>query len=363
MKKKILFLLKLPPPITGATIMNQRVYNSNLLRKNFTIRTITVSYAKNVADLGKLSLNKIYVFFRFFFKLLYQLFFYRPDLVYFQISPLSSAFLRDIIFVTIIKIFNSRILFHLHGKGIKKQTKRFFLNKIYKFSFNKSHIICLSHFLVKDIENIYRHEPFVVNNCLLTQDFFPKEEKQNFKPVILFISNLFLSKGINDFIEALYILKEKGIDFRGKIIGREADLCQESLSTLLNRKKLNVIVKYLGAKYNGEKNKELLSSDIFVHPTREDAFPLVILEAMQAGLPIISTYEGAIPEIIDDGITGFIVDKNSPEQIAEKLEVLIKKPELRKQMGEAGRKKFLENYTIEKFEQNMLRVFNKVLRK
>ena len=83
---------------------------------------------------------------------------------------------------------------------------------------------------------------------------------------------------------------------------------------------------------------------------------------MQAGLPVVATNVGAIPEIVEDGITGYVVNRNEPYQIKEKLEVLIKDPILRKQMGVAGRRKFLNNYTLEKFNSNMNKVFEDIMR-
>jgi glycosyltransferase involved in cell wall biosynthesis len=82
---------------------------------------------------------------------------------------------------------------------------------------------------------------------------------------------------------------------------------------------------------------------------------------MQVGLPVIATIEGAIPEIIDDGITGFLVDKSSPKQIAEKIQLLIDNPDMRSRMGIAGRKKYEEKYTLEIFEDNLKKVFEEVI--
>jgi len=82
---------------------------------------------------------------------------------------------------------------------------------------------------------------------------------------------------------------------------------------------------------------------------------------MQAGLPVVSTFEGAIPEIVDDGVTGFLVPQKNPQALAEKLEILIKDSELRQKMGAAGRKKFLEKYTVDKFENNLLAIFKEVI--
>ena len=84
---------------------------------------------------------------------------------------------------------------------------------------------------------------------------------------------------------------------------------------------------------------------------------------MRAGLPVISTFEGAISEIIDDGKTGYLVKQRNINELAEKIAILIKDKELREKMGKAGRKKFLERYTLEKFEKNMVRVFDQILNK
>ena len=111
----------------------------------------------------------------------------------------------------------------------------------------------------------------------------------------------------------------------------------------------------------GKKKNELMySNDIMILPTKRDYFPTVILEAMRCGMPVISTREGAIPEIVDDGQNGFLVEKNSPHQIAEKIEYLINNPKIMDEMGQKGRKKYLENYTLDKFEQNMRKVFKSI---
>ena len=121
-------------------------------------------------------------------------------------------------------------------------------------------------------------------------------------------------------------------------------------------------MEVVGSKFDTEKEKIYLESEIFVFPTQYDVWGLVLLEAMRAGLPVISTYVGAIPEIVDDGITGFLVEKQNPVALAEKMEILIKDKDLRDKMGQAGRKKFLEKYTLDIFEQNLKNVFDEVLK-
>lgn len=77
---------------------------------------------------------------------------------------------------------------------------------------------------------------------------------------------------------------------------------------------------------------------------------------MQQGLPCISTNEGGIASIIDDGKTGFLVEKLNPVQLADKIEVLLKDKKLRTDMGRAGKEKFEQEFTLSKFEERMLEI-------
>jgi glycosyltransferase involved in cell wall biosynthesis len=92
-----------------------------------------------------------------------------------------------------------------------------------------------------------------------------------------------------------------------------------------------------------------------VYPTsfRQECFPLVILEAMQSGLPIIASDEGAISEIIDNDINGIVLKNWTAESFSEKIAVLIQDSDLRSKLGENAKKKFNENYTIHDLEKNM----------
>lgn len=114
-------------------------------------------------------------------------------------------------------------------------------------------------------------------------------------------------------------------------------------------------MNYWGRRYGAEKNVFWQDADIFVFPTFYDneTFGLVNLEAMEYALPVISTNEGGIPDIVVNGQTGYTVDKNNPEALADALERLFRNPELGVQMGKIGRKRFEEMFTEETFERNI----------
>ncbi|MBI9054684.1 MAG: glycosyltransferase family 4 protein [Bacteroidales bacterium] len=365
MKNKILFLLKTPPPITGATLMNKRVCVSKYLNHEHDIHTIEISYNKTVSGFGKLNPLKAIKFIKILFSLIYQLLRYRPHLVYFQISPTGISFLRDTIFVILIKLFRIKLAFHLRGKGIKNKIKNnSILRNYYKWIFKNISVICLSELLTYDIADIFTGTPFVVYNGMPEFNFIC-EKKTEKKVNILYLSNLIKEKGVLDYIDTLSILNTKGFDFTGTIVGEESDITKEYLLHYISKKGLSNRIVYRGSKYNDDKFKEYCTADIFLFPTyySVEAFPGVVLEAMQFGLPVIATNEASIPIIIDDNKTGFLVDPKSPSQIAEKLEMLINNPNLRKEMGERGKEKFFKNFTFEIFEKNLSSTFDKILKK
>ena len=89
-----------------------------------------------------------------------------------------------------------------------------------------------------------------------------------------------------------------------------------------------------------------------------ECFPLVLLEAMEHGLPCISTTEGGIPGIVDDGKTGFLVPKHDVAVLADKILLLLNDSVLRSNMGKVGREKFEKEFTLEVFEKRMVEILS-----
>ena len=264
-----------------------------------------------------------------------------------------------------LKLLKIKIVYHLHGKGIKGKSKSRFINFLYRFAFRKSDIICLSPLLVNDIEDVFNGNIHIVNNGI--PDILNRKSTENGnrsfgkKVSILFLSNLLRSKGLLDFLEAIKILSVKSIDFGAVIVGAESEYDSRFLSEYFKENGLEQKISFLGPKYGSEKEEVFSMCDILVFPTLNDVWGNVILEAMQCGKPVIATYEGAIPEIIDNEVTGYLVAKNSPRQIADKLELLIIDQTLRESFGYAGRKKYEEKFTRNTFEKNMDLVFHRIL--
>lgn len=362
-KPKILFLVQLPPPVHGASLMNQFLTDSTLLNEKFSKEVLNLDFVTTLSEIGKFTLGKIIKMFKFSFVLFRTLFKSKFDLVYFTLSPIGGAFYRDALFVFILKMFNSNIVYHLHGKGISEEIKNPLKKIVYKFVFKNTSVICLSNLLHYDIKDVFNGKIYDVPNGIpeINMDISNRNLKE-----IVYLSALKRSKGILNLVEALRILDSQNIDFRVKIIGSSTDdLTVEELKKEIKDYKIDEKVKVLGPIYGDNKFIELSTSGIFCLPTyyRNECFPISILEAMMMGLVVVSTNNGAIEEIIDHGINGMVVKKNEPESLSSMLlDLLNKENKDLKIMGDAARLKFKKEYNIKVFELKIINVFNEILK-
>ncbi|MCG8701843.1 MAG: glycosyltransferase family 4 protein [Bacteroidales bacterium] len=357
-KKSILFFLKVPPPYTGAAIMNKRINDSTYLNEAFNLSKINISYSQSVEALGKIQFRKLIIFLKIIFRLLKSLRF-DHDLVYMQVSCTGLTFMRDSFFIFLMRLRRRKVVAHIRIQGFHKMLgSKPMLLKLYQRVFKNLEVICLSKHLANDFTIIKPKKIYVVNNGIPILDIskYNKRTKTN-RLNILFFSNLIYSKGIIDFLETIKIISKENENIYGIIIGNEAELNRTELNMQIQEMDISNYIDYLGPKFDDDKNEILASTDIFVFPTHYDAFPGVLLEAMQFALPIITTKVGAIPEIVDNEVSGLIVEKQRPDLLAEKLQYLIDNNTRRIELGQNARQKFLNCYTIEKMEQNLEEVF------
>ena len=173
-------------------------------------------------------------------------------------------------------------------------------------------------------------------------------------PRLLFLSNLIESKGIYVLLEACRMLKEEGVAFRCDYVGGESKLISgEAFRSAIAERGLTDCVTYHGPQYGAAKERFFREADIFVFPTFYDneCFPLVLVEAMQHRLPVISTMEGGIPDIVTDGVNGFVCPQRDVQALAEALRKLIAEPQMRVAMGQRGYELYRERMTLEVFEK------------
>lgn len=360
----IIFLLHLPPPIHGSSMVGNFIKESVSVNRAFSCTFINLLASKNIASTGKVSLDKLLGFVRIYVKVLVQLLRLKPQLCYFALTTTGGAFFKDVLLIFLLKLFKVRIVYHLHNKGISTHAHQLLYRLSYEFVFKDSDVIILSQNLYKDIETFV---PFskvhICPNGIPDNDSYNKVlDKHNGIFNILFLSNLIESKGVFVLLDACKILKDKGLFFKCTFIGSEGDLNKDIFEKRVDLLGLQDFVRYEGKKIGNEKIRYFHAASVFVFPTfyKNETFGLVNLEAMQNSLPVISTFEGGIPDIVEDGVSGFLVPQKNVLLLAEKIEFLINNPEIVKRMGEAGRRKYEKEFTLNIFENNMINILNQI---
>jgi len=112
-------------------------------------------------------------------------------------------------------------------------------------------------------------------------------------------------------------------------------------------------VRMVGPVAGERKNQLLASSTVMVFPSHSEGHPLVLLEALSASLPVITTRVGAIPEIISDGKEGFLIDRGDVVALADRTARLVGDPELRARMSFCARRRYERDFTAEHFADRL----------
>jgi glycosyltransferase involved in cell wall biosynthesis len=182
--------------------------------------------------------------------------------------------------------------------------------------------------------------------CLLEQD-------TNQGPVFITVGRLAPPKDFETLFKTLQKLDH------GKTIVVGDGPYRPRVEKFINQNGLSQKIYLLGERENVP--DLLASSEIFVLSSKKEGLPRTIIEAMLSGLPVVATRVGGIPELVEDGVTGFLVPRGNFEAFAKALNRLTEDPDLRRAMGEAGRKKALLEFTLDRMHKQTLRVYEEVL--
>ncbi|MFT3752813.1 MAG: glycosyltransferase family 4 protein [Paludibacter sp.] len=354
---KILFILHYPPPIHGAAAVGLQIKESELINKTFSCKYINLGTSRTIDEIGGKSVQKLFRYLAIIWQVLIQLVFNRPDLCYLSITSKGVPFYKDATLVLLAKLFGVKLVYHFHNKGVSLMQDRVFDNLLYKFVFKKSNVILLSEKLYPDIQKyVSLKQIHFCPNGIPDMEILTVDKKEDGRVSLLFLSNLLVSKGVFVLLEACRVLKNKNLNFECVFVGGIGDINQQQFEEKLKDLDLADCVKYEGRKIGKEKAEAFATADIFVHPTLDDCFPLVLLEAMQYSLPVVSTLEGGVPDIVVNNATGYLVEKANVETLAGQLEMLIKQSELRKRFGSAGRGRYENEFKIQCFENRLHKI-------
>jgi glycosyltransferase involved in cell wall biosynthesis len=341
-KRKIHFCFPLSGPNNGVKIISTYILNNFLEDKSFDLIVIDTAQSRGFDNFGKFNLNKIVYTLILYLKLLKVK---REDLIYLNFTPKGFAFFRDFFMILICNIKRGNVTVHVHANDLEKK-----INPVTRFLLNRIKIIVINRMQYNNLKELHSNL-FLVKNAL--PDFFklsPLTNKlKDDKIRLLFFSNLSKEKGVFRLESIIRLIGKSNLNCEVNIYGGILDKSNE---TIFKDLKLNYdFINYFGPitdekeKYNIfiENNFLLFLSDI-----NYEVSPLVYIEALMSGLPVITTKQVVSDDIINKKC-GFHISEEGSELLTllQDYNFLssIRKEELKKRCKDV----YLKNYSFDYF--------------
>lgn len=288
------------------------------------------------------------------------LFFGSYDLIHIHVSSRAS-FWRKALFILMAKIFKKKIIFHLHGSEFRQffdDELSPFSRRIALFIINKPDVILALSVSWGEWLNSRVSGPKVI---ILENSIVPSllsERLTKNQGQILFLGRIGERKGFWDLLAALKQLVDKGYEFK-LLAGGDGEV--EKAKSLVIDYGLQDKVEFLGWVRSKQKLELLASSSIFLLPSYNEGMPMSVLEALSAGLPVISTNVGGIPEQVADGVEGYVIAPGDVAALTQSLMMLLDSSDLQERMSRACVEKFERCFSTDVVLPKLEKIYDDLL--
>lgn len=348
-RSTVIVIGPVPPPHHGVSVMTKHVIEATRLCGRLADHLDT-SDPRPLETIGRLDFQNVRLGLRHAAILVRMLVKHPEASVYLPISQVRWGFLRDALFLVVARLWRRPIYVHLHGgsfgrfydessQSLRRLIRWTLSGVTQAWVLTPSLRINLERFV--DPERIH-----VVENVVADPGVASKQSiDASFR--VLSLANLLPEKGSEELLAALLVLGELARGWEIRLIGEPHSVMVERLRPAVERlSALGVGVAMPGVRTGREKDAELHAADLFVYPTRyrEEGQPLVLLEAMAAGLPIITTRLAGIPDTLVDGVHAALVEPGDVYGLAAEIGRLHSDARRRSELGRAARQRYEEFY-------------------
>jgi glycosyltransferase involved in cell wall biosynthesis len=293
-------------------------------------------------------------------------------------------------FAALIKSLNPtlRVILHMHGEWLTQVKFKHLASRLSRIDL----VISCSEFVTKAISTKFPH---VANRCKtvpmgVSPELFSRDcrnyQADNSSPSqLLYVGRISPEKGVHVLLDAFELIIRQYPDAMLTIVGSESiapreditDLCLgkeivESLESFYRDGYLNQLkrklspeaakrVTFTGLAAHGEVPTFYQRADIYIGPSLYESFGVSVLEAMAAGVPVVTTGVGAVPELISDGHSGLVVDTADPSGIADAVIRLFRDSELRNAIVFAAREAVWKKFSWETICSELIQMYHRAL--
>lgn len=377
-----------PPPYAGPEIFYEAMLpRVKSLDGSFRIVHVSSNIRKENLKKGTLDFEGLVAFLKVYRKFLIQLMKSRPKLVYLPLASGKIGFLRDAVIIWTSAVLRRRIVLHYHGGNFNNfyGKSASWLKKAITISLRLvDTVIVLGQNLGFMFEGLVPKENIrVLYNGIDAEGYKGlQRHPSNSKVTILFMGHLTYPKGFWHLTKAYCRLREKYPNMQFQFAGalpeatgnvaeflsgsdredfqnRMGEITEETLRFIKDADQYGAT--YLGFVTGKAKMDALARADIFVLSSFTEGFPMSVLEAMAAGLPVVVTPVGVLPEILKEGENCLFVKAGDADDLEAKIEILVRDEELRRRMGESNRELAIRELDIKLVAENLVHIFEETV--
>jgi glycosyltransferase involved in cell wall biosynthesis len=350
-----------PPPYHGVAVATRALLDRGL-GSGFRLRHLDLADRRGIQHVDRPDLHDVWLFAAQWFRLLVLLSRERVHLVYIPLSQTTIGVLRDSLLMWPAYLLGARVIFHLHGGQFRAwydaspRPLRAYARVVLR---RASRVIVLGESLRPVFDGLVdpKRIEVVPNGVADLGRRGARGVSGRYR--VLHVGTLSLAKGALELLGAAARVVASRGDVEFVLAGpwlREED--RREAEAVVARSGLASHVTYPGQVDRARKAELLVSADVFVFPgLQQEGQPLVVLEAMAAGLPVVFTDRGCLRETVVEGATGCVVKTGDAADLARVLLRLINHPEEGRGLGAAGRRRYEALYTLDRFVARMAGVF------
>lgn len=368
MKKKSVDLLlvgQTPPPFHGQAVVTGMLFDHDW--SGMQVSYLRMSYSHSIGEVGHFSLGKVSHLFSLIFRTWWIAIKQRPKILYYlPASPRKVPIIRDIIYLGLTRWLFPKTVFHFHAGGLPEFLEtQGLLGRIAQRVYTKPDVcieICETD--LSPSESFHSKRRVIVPNGI-DVELVPRFRPQQAKLIVLSVGALTEQKGMLGLIEAARLLQQRGVNVEFQCVGGWAcDLFKEEVIATIQKYGLEGTITFVGVLKGEDKWAAYSNADLFILPSHYESenFPIVLIEALAFGLPVVSTRWRGIPQLLGGDGAAILCDIKSPAQYADAIENLSKDIALRTKMSELAKSRYKEKFTREQFLSSMDKVFREVLK-
>jgi glycosyltransferase involved in cell wall biosynthesis len=355
-----------PPPFHGQSLMIQMLLDGPM--EGVEMHHIRMAFSDNMDQVGRFQLAKVL----HLFALIVRIFIARirtgaTILYYPPAGPNRVPIFRDIVLLISTRWMFRKTVFHFHANGMGELIPKFPapLRALAWWALGRPHAsIQLSELTRQDGKWFQAQHIYVVPNAVHDETLRLKWSPADRVPVavqrILYVGTVCEGKGILVLLDACRQLKLAQVPFHLDVVGSfQPTTFGDDVRRAIADSQLQDHVTLHGQKTGDDKWKMFTLANIFCFPSHyeSEGVPCVLIEAMCFALPVVSTRWRGIPSLVESGVTGYLVEPHDSMNLCNAIRDLIVDPIAIQSMGQAGRSRFLNEFSNQQYLQKMRQVF------